>query len=149
MRGLRRGRNRGHRPLKAKGPYPWEYPAGRLEAVTAPTSIRALRRRIPDVYAGFVQLHDAALADGALDARTKELMALAISVAEKCEPCIETHARAAVRRGATEQEAAEAIGVALLMRGGPASQWGPRAFAVVTAALEEQNGQPQLQHQPG
>ena len=59
---------------------------------------RELRRAIPDVYAGFGRLHDAALADGALSTRTKELIALALSVAEGCDGCIAAHAHAAVFR---------------------------------------------------
>jgi AhpD family alkylhydroperoxidase len=91
---------------------------------------RQLRREIPDVYAGFRELHGAALRDGALDAKTKELIALAIAVVEGCDGCMASHAQAAARAGATRAEAADAIGVAFLMRGGPASINGPRAFAM-------------------
>ena len=90
---------------------------------------RELRRMIPDVYKGFTALHDAALADGALDTRTKELIALAIAVSSECDGCIAAHAHAAVRHGATLEEAAEAIGVTILMNGGPATIYGPRAYA--------------------
>jgi len=90
---------------------------------------RELRRMIPQVYKGFGALHDAALADGALDTRTKELIALAIAVSTECDGCIASHAHAAVRHGATLEEAAEAIGVSILMSGGPATIYGPRAFA--------------------
>jgi AhpD family alkylhydroperoxidase len=89
---------------------------------------RDLRHAIPDVYRGFVELNRAATADGALDARTKELIALAIAVVEGCDGCIASHAQSAVRAGATRQEAAEAIGVTYLMTGGPASIHGPRAY---------------------
>jgi AhpD family alkylhydroperoxidase len=90
---------------------------------------RELRRRIPEVYQGFAALHEAALTDGALDTRTKELIALAISVSQECDGCISSHARGAERAGATPEQAAEAIGVAVLMDGGPATVYGPRAFA--------------------
>lgn len=89
---------------------------------------RALRRRVPEVYRGFGELHSAAFADGALDVRTKELIALAIAVVEGCDGCIASHAQAAARAGATRQEAAEAIGVTFLMHGGPATIHGPRAY---------------------
>ena len=90
---------------------------------------RELRRAIPDVYAGFGSLHKAAFADGgALDVKTKELIALAIGVVEGCDGCIASHAEAAARAGATRQEAAEAIGVTFLMKGGPATIYGPRAY---------------------
>jgi AhpD family alkylhydroperoxidase len=89
---------------------------------------RELRRVVPDVYQGFGELHRAAFAPGALDTRTKELIALAIGVAEGCDGCIASHAQAAARAGATRQEAAEAIGVTFLMKGGPATIHGPRAY---------------------
>jgi AhpD family alkylhydroperoxidase len=90
---------------------------------------RELRREVPDVYAGFRALHEAAFTEGALGTRTKELIALAIAVVEGCDGCIASHAQAAAHAGATREEAAEAIGVAFLMRGGPATIHGPRAFA--------------------
>ena len=90
---------------------------------------RELRRAIPDVYKGFAEFHHAAFAPGALDAKDKELIALAIGVIQRCDGCIASHAEGAARAGATSQEAAEAIGVAMLMNGGPATIYGPRAYA--------------------
>lgn len=89
---------------------------------------RALRQAIPQVYDGYRELHNAALAAGALDTRTKELIALAIAVSKECDGCIASHAHAAVLAGATVPEAAEAIGVTFLMNGGPATVYGARAF---------------------
>ena len=88
----------------------------------------SLRDATPEVWAGFGQLHKAAVADGALSAKVKELMALSIAVVKQCDGCIAYHAKAAGRRGATEAEVAEALGVALLMDGGTASVYGPRAW---------------------
>jgi AhpD family alkylhydroperoxidase len=93
---------------------------------------RELRHAIPGVYAGYRELHDAALASGVLDAKTKELIALAIAVSKECDGCIAAHAHAAVRHGAIPLEAAEAIGVAFLMNGGPATVYGARAYAAFT-----------------
>ncbi len=90
---------------------------------------RELRHVIPDVYKGFGELHKAAFTAGALDVKTKELIALGIAVIERCDGCIASHAQAAARAGATKQEAAEAIGVTFLMNGGPATIYGPRAYA--------------------
>jgi AhpD family alkylhydroperoxidase len=90
---------------------------------------RELRHAIPDVYAGYRGLHDAAFAPGVLDTKTKELVALAIAVSKECDGCIAAHAHAAVRHGATPAEAAEAIGVTFLMNGGPATVYGARAYA--------------------
>jgi AhpD family alkylhydroperoxidase len=89
---------------------------------------RQLRKSIPDVYQGFGQLHQAAFADGALPVAIKELIAVAIAVTDGCDGCIASHAQAAVRAGATRQQAAEAIGVTFLMNGGPATIYGPRAY---------------------
>jgi len=90
---------------------------------------RDLRKAIPDTWAGFAAMHKSAMADGALPSRIKELMALVVGVVEHCDGCVAYHARGAVPAGATEEEVAEALGVALLMNGGPASVWAPRALA--------------------
>lgn len=100
---------------------------------------RELRHAIPDVYKGFGELSKAAFADGALDRRTKELMAFAIGVVEGCDGCVASHGLAAARAGATRQQAAEAIGVTILMHGGPATIHGARAydaFCEFTEAVE-------------
>jgi AhpD family alkylhydroperoxidase len=89
---------------------------------------RNLRRAIPEVYEGFGTLSKAAFAEGALDRKTKELIALAVGVVEGCDGCIASHGQAAVRAGATRQEAAETIGVTFLMHGGPATIHGARAY---------------------
>ncbi|MBF6149109.1 alkylhydroperoxidase [Nocardia sp. 852002-20019_SCH5090214] len=89
---------------------------------------RALRHAIPEVYKGFGELSKAAFAPGAIDRKTKELIALAIGVVEGCDGCIASHGQAAARAGATRQEAAEAIGVTFLMHGGPATIYGARAY---------------------
>ena len=97
-----------------------------IDDLRSPT--RALRRAAPEAWAGFAQLHDAALRDGALSSRTKELMALVAAVVKHCDGCIAYHAKAAARQGATPAEVAEALGVALLMDGGAATTYGPRAW---------------------
>lgn len=104
--------------------------------------VRDLRRLIPGVYEGFAHTHSASLRDGALDTRTKELMAFAISVSKQCDGCIASHARGAVKAGATVEEAAEAIGVVILMNGGPATVYGPRALAAFQEFVEAERGRP-------
>ncbi len=90
---------------------------------------RELRHAIPQVYEKFGQLYGASVAPGALETKTKELISLAIAVTTQCDGCIATHARGAAVQGSTPQEAAEAIGVAIMMSGGPGTVYGPRAFA--------------------
>ena len=89
----------------------------------------ALRKALPEVYEGFNTLHAAAYTDGALDRKTKELIALAIATSEHCDGCIASHARGAAKAGASEAEVAEALGVCIQMMGGPGTVYAPRAFA--------------------
>jgi AhpD family alkylhydroperoxidase len=96
---------------------------------------RELRQAIPDVLQSFAELHANAMGAGALDRKTKELIALAISVVERCDGCIASHAQGAIRAGASRQEAAEAIGVSILMAGGPATIYGPRALGAIDEFL--------------
>jgi AhpD family alkylhydroperoxidase len=90
---------------------------------------RTLRAAIPEVVAAKQAVGNAAMGDGALSAKVKELIALAISITRECDGCVAAHARGAVRRGATMEEVAEMIGVTINMNGGPATVWGPRALA--------------------
>ena len=80
------------------------------------------------MFDGYGALSTAVFADGALDAKTKELIALAIAVTKQCDGCIASHARGAARRGATAEEVADALAVAILMNGGPGTVHAPRAF---------------------
>ena len=90
---------------------------------------RRLRAAIPEVYEGYAALHGAAMRDGALPARMKELIALAIAATKECDGCVAAHARSAARQGVTAEEVAEAMGVVILMNGGPGTVWGPRGYA--------------------
>lgn len=98
---------------------------------------REFRRASGDTWAGFSQLHRSAVADGALPAHVKELIALAVGVVERCHGCVAYHARAAGRKGASRDEVVDALGVALLMAGGPASVWAPRALEAFDEFVEE------------
>ncbi|MHB8313698.1 MAG: carboxymuconolactone decarboxylase family protein [Candidatus Dormibacteria bacterium] len=90
--------------------------------------VAELRRAIPEVWSAYAAMHRAALAEGELPAKYKELIALAISIVKRCDGCIAAHARGAARRGATPQEVAEMIGLTVLLDGGPATVYGPRAW---------------------
>lgn len=74
----------------------------------------------PSTAQAFVKLHHAALEPGALDTKTKELIATAISITSHCKGCISYHVKDALKAGATTKEVTEAIGVAIMMGGGPA-----------------------------
>jgi AhpD family alkylhydroperoxidase len=88
---------------------------------------------IPETMAAFGQLHQANASDGALSAKTKELIALGIAITVRCDGCIAFHVHDALGAGATRGEIVEAIGVAILMGGGPSMVYGTDALK----ALEE------------
>jgi AhpD family alkylhydroperoxidase len=90
---------------------------------------RDLRENIPEVMDAFGALHRVTMAEGALSAKVKELIALAISATRECDGCVAAHALGSVRAEASEAEVAEAMGVVVLMNGGPGTVWGPRALA--------------------
>lgn len=98
-----------------------------IDDLRGPT--REFRRAAGDAWEGFGQLHKAAVSDGVVSGSMKELVALAIAVADHCDGCVAYHAKAAASKGATREEAVEVLEVALLMAGGPASVWAPRALA--------------------
>jgi AhpD family alkylhydroperoxidase len=99
---------------------------------------RELRKHIPEVYEAFAKLSVAAQKPGALDAKTKELIALAFAIASHCDGCIASHAKGLVKHGANETEVAELIGVAIQMMGGPGTVYGPRAFAAFRSFMDKQ-----------
>jgi AhpD family alkylhydroperoxidase len=82
-----------------------------------------LGREIPGPLGGFANLHKAATASGLLDAKIKELIALAIAVAMRCESCIAYHVHDALKAGANHAEVLETLGVAVMMGGGPATMY--------------------------
>lgn len=99
-----------------------------------------LRNANPDVMAGFGKMHKAAVADGALSAKTKELIALAISITSHCDGCIAFHTHDAVKAGATRAEVEEAVAVAVLMGGGPAAVYGSDALEALDQFSQQTNG---------
>ena len=95
--------------------------------------LRKLRQDIPDTMKAFSALAQAAGRDGALDRKTKELIALAIAIATRCDGCIGFHMEALVRLGATRQEVEETLGMTIYMGGGPSLMYA----AVAISAFEE------------
>ncbi len=93
------------------------------------TNLRKLRKDIPDTLQAFSALAQAAAKDGALDKKTKELIALALGVAAHCEGCIGFHSQALVKLGATRQEVEETLGMAVYMGGGPSLMYAADAIA--------------------
>jgi AhpD family alkylhydroperoxidase len=92
-------------------------------------NLAPFRKNQAETMRGFSALSQAAMAGGALDAKTKELIAMAIGVAAHCDGCIGFHAKALVRLGATRQELEEMLGVAVYMGGGPSLMYAANALA--------------------
>ncbi len=91
-------------------------------------SMAQLRQYIPDTLAGFSNLAQGATKAGALDKKTKELIALALGVAAHCDGCIGFHTQALRKLGASDEEVAEALGMAIYMGGGPSLMYASEAF---------------------
>ena len=91
-------------------------------------NLRAFRAIQADTGAGFTALHKGAMQEGALDLKTKELIALAIGISTRCVDCIGFHLQGAVKAGATREDIAETISVAVMMGGGPAYMYGVKAL---------------------
>lgn len=96
--------------------------------------LASLRSSTPDTMKAFGDLGRAATAPGVLDAKTKELVALALSVAARCEPCIAFHAQALAKLGATRQEVDETLAVCTYMGGGPSLMYAASAVAAFDEA---------------
>jgi AhpD family alkylhydroperoxidase len=92
-------------------------------------NMKTLRSDISETMQGFSSMAQAALKDGALDKKTKELIALAIGVATRCDGCIGFHAEALVKLGATKAEVEEVLGMTIYMGGGPSLMCAADAIA--------------------
>lgn len=90
--------------------------------------ISELRKEVPDAMQGFSALAKGALQDGALDKKTKELIALAIGVSTRCDGCIGFHAKACVGLGATRAEVAETLAMTIYLGGGPSLMYAADAL---------------------
>jgi AhpD family alkylhydroperoxidase len=86
------------------------------------------RKALPEVSQGFSALSQAATREGALDKKTKELIALSLGVAGHCDACIGFHSQALVRLGASLEEVMEALGMAVYMGGGPSLMYAAEAI---------------------
>ncbi|GIW73092.1 MAG: alkyl hydroperoxide reductase AhpD [Planctomycetota bacterium] len=98
---------------------------------------RLLRQALPGVMKAFSEVHRAVMTEGALGVLHKELIALALGIGARCEGCILHHLRAALEAGASREQILEAIGVAVLMGGGPATVYGGRAVELLEQLLAE------------
>ena len=92
------------------------------------TSVGRLRKAIPDTMKGFSSLGAAATAGSYLEPKTKELIAIAIAIAVRCDGCIASHAKAAEKNGACRTEVLETLSMAVYMGGGPSVVYAAQAL---------------------
>ena len=93
------------------------------------SQLALMRTGLPDVMKGFGELARAATRDGALDKKTKELIALALGVAARCDACIGFHVQALVALDTSQAELEEALAMAVYMGGGPSLMYSANALA--------------------
>lgn len=92
------------------------------------TQLAKMRKEMPEVMAGFAALAQAATKDGALDKKTKELIAMALAVANHCPGCIGFHSQALVKLNTSREELMETLGMAVYMGGGPSLMYAAEAL---------------------
>lgn len=100
-------------------------------------AIKQLHRGTPDVMKGSGTMGAAAHGAGALDAKTKEELAVAISVAVRCDPCIAYHVEDARKHGASREEIAETWGLAIYMGAGPSAMYAAQALEAYDQFVDE------------
>jgi AhpD family alkylhydroperoxidase len=106
------------------------------------SNLRTFREDIPDALKAFSALSQAATRPGALDKKTKELIALALGVAAHCDGCIGYHAEALVKLGASRKEVEEVLAMAVYMGGGPSLMCAADAIAAYEQFEELANAEP-------
>lgn len=106
---------------------------------TLSPQIRDLRVGTGDVMKAFSAMAQAALKSNALDTKTKELIAIAIGVATRCDDCIAFHVKAAIEQGATREEIMETLGLAVYMGAGPSVMYASHAAEAVSQLMPEKD----------
>jgi AhpD family alkylhydroperoxidase len=98
-----------------------------------PDRMTRAKAATPDVVKGFGALFQAVMKDGALPVREKELIALGIGLALRCDSCIYAHVEKALKAGATREQIFETAGVTVMMQGGPAYTYLPKIVEALDA----------------
>lgn len=113
----------------------WPHIAGELTGL-----VKQLRGGIPDTMKAFSAMAQAATQAKALDVKTKELIALGIAVAVRCDPCITFHVESARKNGATRDEVMETVGMAIYMGAGPSVMYAAQAVEAYDQYFEKASG---------
>lgn len=105
-----------------------------LQQIT--TTVGEIGRTSPEIVRGYRALSDAGSKTNKLDAKTRELIALAVAVSLRCDGCITTHTTAAIKNGASKEEIVEALGVAISVNAGAALVYSSRVLDAFHAKTE-------------
>ena len=92
-------------------------------------NLAQLRQAQPEAMSGFAKLAQASMAEGAISAKHKELITLAIGISQRCSGCIGFHVKALIRLGCTRAELEEMLTICVYMGGGPALMYASEALA--------------------
>jgi AhpD family alkylhydroperoxidase len=104
----------------------WNEYRGQLAA-----GVKKVGQLSPDTVRGYVELSSAGQKKDLLGAKIRELIALAVAVTARCDGCITVHSEAAIRHGASREEIAEALGVAVAVNAGAALVYSTRVMDAV------------------
>ena len=103
----------------------------------AQANTKRIQETVPETMREYKKLQNSAYAGGALDKKTKEIIALTYAIADKCEGCIGNHVNKLVGLGASREEIAEIAEIAIVMGGGPGMVYGGKALEAYDEATEE------------
>ena len=98
-----------------------------------PEKAKNMHTQAPDLSTGFGTMFKKLMSEGALTVREKELIALGIAMALRCEPCIYSHVEKCLKSGATREQIIELAGVVVTMQGGPAYVYTPKLLEALDA----------------
>jgi AhpD family alkylhydroperoxidase len=98
-----------------------------------------------DIAKAFGSMYQTVMKDGTMSVREKELIAVGIRMAVRCDACIYTHAEKAIKAGATRQQVVEAAGVAVMMQGGPTYTYLPKLVEALDAIEAREPVQPRTE----
>lgn len=109
------------------------------QTVSIKEVLKDLKGLHPELMAAYKNLFRGTMSSGVLSTKQKELIALGIAIQTQCSDCIGFHVKYALENGATEEEIAETVGVAVLMGGGPALMYGTEALVAMRQFLTSGN----------
>ena len=107
-----------------------------------PSRMSRAKAAAPEAARGFGELYQRTMKPGALTVREKELVALGVGIALRCDACVYAHVEKALKAGATREQVTEAAGVVVMMQGGPGYTYLPKIVEAVEALQPEGSASP-------